>query len=71
MRSRRSQPPAVPDVRTLASRRENGGDLSRNRASLQIRSYTERHSRFKTRSHALSPWHVHRALNEQGKQIYG
>ncbi|SQA98879.1 Uncharacterised protein [Cedecea neteri] len=33
MRSRRSQPPAVPDVRTLASRRENGGDLSRNRAA--------------------------------------
>ncbi|SQC91660.1 Uncharacterised protein [Cedecea neteri] len=36
MRSRRSQPPAVPDVRTLASRRENGGDLSRNRARFKL-----------------------------------
>ncbi|SUX28964.1 Uncharacterised protein [Cedecea davisae] len=32
MRSRRSQPPPAPGVRTLVSRRENGGDLSWNNA---------------------------------------
>jgi hypothetical protein len=55
MRSRRSQPPAVPDVRTLASRRENRGDLSRNRASLLACGHVESHSRCKSQSHALVP----------------